>query len=207
MPAARAVARRPSSVAATAGVRMGCGRRGGAAMALSRGRLVDDVFTGTPTRSLHAGAVAPDGTAKRFRKASPSAPYPGTPGELGTLHAGSAWRPVPVSAARGPSPRPPTCGWGGAAGRAASRNVGERPLRRDADAQPARLWRGCGGRCFRMPAFRFAPPDARRPSPLARRRHHQRADGRCAPCGNKAQPSPMCKHKMVGSGAAIWRPR
>ena len=32
----------------------------------------------------------------------------------------------------------------------ATGNVAARPRRRDADARPARPWRRCGGRCFRM---------------------------------------------------------
>jgi len=58
-------------------------------------------------------------------------------------------------AVRGPSPRPPASGWAMRAGRkgTASRSVGARPLHRDADAQPARVWRSCAARYFRLPAL------------------------------------------------------
>ena len=43
-------------------------------------------------------------------------------------------------------------------------NVGDRPLHGDADTQPARPWRDCAGRCFRMAEV------ARRGARIVRRR-------------------------------------
>jgi hypothetical protein len=85
-------------------------------------------------------------------------------------------RPVPPLAARGPSPAPPAGGGDarGRGGRAESRDVGAQPLRREADAHPARACRGCAGRELpdaRLGAItRFAQPDPRRPAqaPAAR---------------------------------------
>jgi hypothetical protein len=58
-----------------------------------------------------------------------------------------------------------------------SGNVGEPPLHRHADAQPARPWRGCAGRYFRVPEFReYAGRLFRCPPPVARRRDRRRAD-------------------------------
>lgn len=67
----------------------------------------------------------------------------------------------------------------------ASTNVGEPPLHRDGDAQPARLWRRCEGRL--LPGARvacnneFHAPDAGGPfrarRPWFRRRDRRRADG------------------------------
>ena len=65
----------------------------------------------------------------------------------------------------------------------ASRDVGERPLHQDADAHPARPWRGCAARYLPGAGVggitRFAPPDPWRPiqPPVARRRDRRRADG------------------------------
>jgi hypothetical protein len=76
--------------------------------------------------------------------------------------------------------------------------IGERPLHRDANAQPARPWRRCAGQSFPRAALggitRFAPPapgaPSRRPPRVVRRRDRRRADGdargeegaRCAEC-------------------------
>jgi hypothetical protein len=94
-------------------------------------------FTGMPTRSLHArGAGAP---GESFQ-------VPGLSG-ITRFAPRYARRPAPPAAGRGPSPRPPACGWGCArrggrrghdwrAGRAAGRL-----LHRDADTRSARAWR------------------------------------------------------------------
>jgi hypothetical protein len=64
---------------------------------------------------------------------------------------------------------------------AESKDVTGRPLRRDADAQPARPWCGCGGGYIRtVGLLRFAPPGPGNPSrrpPVVRRRDRRRADG------------------------------
>jgi len=56
----------------------------------------------------------------------------------------------------------------------ASTSVGESPRHRDADAQPARPWRGCAGGYFRVPGVGGI---ARFPPPAVRRRDRRPADG------------------------------
>jgi hypothetical protein len=139
-PAARSGARRPSPRPPARGG--GCAARGGRCVQLYK--------------TLHPQG----GSEKRTLRAR------GTPWRS-CLARSPAPRPAP--AARGPSPRPPAGGGGFATGRGGFATGGGRPLHRDADAQPARPWRGCAGRYFRLPGLggitRFAPPETTRPFP------------------------------------------
>ena len=70
--------------------------------------------------------------------------------------AGSSAEPRAVRPWRIPIPSPAARGLGGGwrtifRTHRLSRNVGGRPLKRDADEQPAGPCRGCGGRYFRVP--------------------------------------------------------
>jgi hypothetical protein len=149
-PPARSVAHRPCSVAATAGARMGTRA---AREAARPGASVSRHLTGTATRRLHArGAGAPDGTSgcpgwwhNVFPAARCRRPFLRPPrvvraataaGGRGCV-AGGGWR---IHGSHGARDRAPL-----AANPAASASG---PHHRDADAQPARAWRGCAVRYF-----------------------------------------------------------
>jgi len=103
-------------------------------------------------------------------------------------------RPVPAPAARGPSPRPPACGWGCAARRARPGTWRAAPspgCRRAAGCLSP--WRGYAGRDSGCPGWAaitrfvqpdaaspFAPPAARGPSPRPPRADGDATSGGCS---------------------------
>jgi hypothetical protein len=124
IPPASAGARRPLSVAATAGARTGIrdACRAAASMIMGQDGSMSGHFAGTPR-----AARTPVAQVRRAMTSGCAVGWPNA------LQAPDAPRPVPPPFARGPSPRPRACGWGcERSGRA----------RRDAGALPARPWRG-----------------------------------------------------------------
>jgi hypothetical protein len=139
-------------------------------------------FTEMPTRSLHArGAVAPGDTSgcpgwvasRASRGPTSRSPPPRGPSPRRRRADGDA-RSAEGDARRAGGAAAMVCAGSAGGWRTIapwSKNVGGRPLHRDADAQPARPWRGRAGRCFRLPGLggitHLAPPD---PQPPVRRR-------------------------------------